>query len=540
MTMLQIKTEKNVSVYLRERSYGNYDGRMWSSMSEYTQYLEGTHSYNYLVGIALRNSGSISSIMNIRNVATTAYHLPYFTSMEEYKYDIQKSDTAYFGDGTEYSLYFYSYDGFGGTIKDLLGDYSDEELEYRAFVYENYLAIDDETLNYMNGLIAENGFDKNDAKIISTVAKYIQNSATYNLKYDRGLDGEHNIVIAFLETYKEGICQHYASAATLLFRALGIPARYTVGYMGQGVAGTWSDVTNKMAHAWVEVYIDTVGWIPVEVTGSDNSGGGGGGGAKPKELTIRPADVFLKYDGTGTVLKPGYELVGLDELLEKGYTYDVTVLGERDRPGITPSVIESFTLYDSTGADVTDKFKVTFATGKIQVYLDELFITTGSSEKVYDGTPLTNTACKLIGETMYGHTVTKAEAAGTLTDAGKTFNGYVLVINDEAGNDITDYYKVNATYGTLEVKQREIHIIANSASKEFDGTPLEDPGYTLEGEVVDGEYLTVAIKGSQTAIGRRENAIIGIELTDADDKSKLLNYKITYENGVLFVMPPMN
>lgn len=540
MTMLQIKTEKDVSVYLRERSYGNYDGRMWSSMSEYTQYLEGTHSYNYLVSIALQNSGLISTVMDIRNVATTAYHLPYFTSMQEHRYDIQKSDTAYFGDGTEYSLYFYSYDGFGGKIKDLLGDYSDEELAYRAFVYENYLTIDDETLSYMNGLIAENGFYKDDLKIISRVAKYIQNSAAYNLEYDRGLDGEDNIVIAFLDTYKEGICQHYASAATLLFRALGIPARYTVGYMGQGKTGVWSDVTNKMAHAWVEVYIDTIGWIPVEVTGSDNSGGGGGGGAMVKELTIRPADVFLKYDGTNTVLKPGYEVVGLEELLEKGYTYDVTVSGERSRPGITPSVIESFSLYDANGVEVTDNFKISFTTGKIQIYLEELFITTGSFEKIYDGTPLTNTACKLTGETLYGHTVTKVETAGSLTDAGKTYNGYVLVITDDGGNDITDYYKVNATYGILEVKQREIHIIANSATKEFDGTPLEDAGYTIVGEIAEGDYLEVVIKGSQTSIGKRENAVISIDLTDVDDKNKLLNYKITHENGVLFVMPPMN
>ena len=439
----------------------------------------------------------------------------------------------------EYSLYFYSYDGFGGKIKDLLGDYSDEELAYRAFVYENYLTIDDETLSYMNGLIAENGFYKDDLKIISRVAKYIQNSAAYNLNYDRGLDGEDNIVIAFLDTYKEGICQHYASAATLLFRALGIPARYTVGYMGQGKTGVWSDVTNKMAHAWVEVYIDTIGWIPVEVTGSDNSGGGGGG-AMVKELTIRPADVFLKYDGTNTVLKPGYGLVGLEDLLEKGYTYDVTVSGERSRPGITPSVIESFSLYDANGVEVTDNFKISFTTGKIQIYLEELFITTGSSEKIYDGTPLTNTACKLTGETLYGHTVTKVETAGSLTDAGKTYNGYVLVITDDGGNDITDYYKVNATYGILEVKQREIHIIANSATKEFDGTPLEDAGYTIVGEIAEGDYLEVVIKGSQTSIGKRENAVISIDLTDVDDKNKLLNYKITHENGVLFVMPPMN
>ena len=39
------------------------------------------------------------------------------------------------------------------------------------------------------------------------------------------MDDEADVVVAFLTKYKEGICQHYASAATLLFRELGIPAR---------------------------------------------------------------------------------------------------------------------------------------------------------------------------------------------------------------------------------------------------------------------------------------------------------------------------
>ena len=69
------------------------------------------------------------------------------------------------------------------------------------------------------------------------------------------------VVDGVLETYKEGICQHYASSATVLFRALGIPARYTIGYTTHATANEWVEVTTENAHAWVEVYIDGVGWI---------------------------------------------------------------------------------------------------------------------------------------------------------------------------------------------------------------------------------------------------------------------------------------
>ena len=74
------------------------------------------------------------------------------------------------------------------------------------------------------------GFYKKDMETVLKVADYIQKSAKYNLAYDRELDSESNVAVAFLDEYKEGVCQHYASAATLLYRAMGIPARYTVGF----------------------------------------------------------------------------------------------------------------------------------------------------------------------------------------------------------------------------------------------------------------------------------------------------------------------
>lgn len=59
----------------------------------------------------------------------------------------------------------------------------------------------------------------------------IQNAATYSLDYDPEMDQAANVAIAFLDQYREGVCTHYASAATLLYRTLGIPARYVEGFM---------------------------------------------------------------------------------------------------------------------------------------------------------------------------------------------------------------------------------------------------------------------------------------------------------------------
>ena len=59
---------------------------------------------------------------------------------------------------------------------------------------------------------------------------------------------------------------HFASAAALLLRLVGIPTRYVAGYVADIPASGKANVPDSNAHAWVEVYLDGYGWEPVEVT----------------------------------------------------------------------------------------------------------------------------------------------------------------------------------------------------------------------------------------------------------------------------------
>ena len=72
---------------------------------------------------------------------------------------------------------------------------------------------------------------------------------------------------------KSGYSVQFASAATLMFRMFGLPARYVVGYAApqslftQQADGSWHAVLqDDNAHAWAEVYIDGQGWTPMEMT----------------------------------------------------------------------------------------------------------------------------------------------------------------------------------------------------------------------------------------------------------------------------------
>lgn len=95
-----------------------------------------------------------------------------------------------------------------------------------------------------------------------------------NFKYDSRVylpeDGS-DYAEDFLFGTKTGNDVHFASAAVLLLRAAGIPARYAEGYLALA-GGSMGEVSirQKDEHAWAEIYLEGLGWIPLEtVPGKD-------------------------------------------------------------------------------------------------------------------------------------------------------------------------------------------------------------------------------------------------------------------------------
>ncbi len=72
---------------------------------------------------------------------------------------------------------------------------------------------------------------------------------------------------------KQGFCQQYASAMAFLVRAADIPARVAIGFTRGRETKGYISVTNKDAHAWVEVYFAGHGWVPFDPTPSTGTGG---------------------------------------------------------------------------------------------------------------------------------------------------------------------------------------------------------------------------------------------------------------------------
>ncbi|MFL5307250.1 MAG: DUF3488 and DUF4129 domain-containing transglutaminase family protein [Polyangia bacterium] len=72
----------------------------------------------------------------------------------------------------------------------------------------------------------------------------------------------------FLFAAPEGHCEYFASAAVLLLRAAGIPARYVTGFRGGewNALGHYVAVRGDRAHAWAEAFLPDAGWVRVDAT----------------------------------------------------------------------------------------------------------------------------------------------------------------------------------------------------------------------------------------------------------------------------------
>lgn len=101
------------------------------------------------------------------------------------------------------------------------------------------------------------------------IAEFVRQSASYDLDTPRMPGNVEDFALWFLEESDTGFCVHFASATVVLLRAAGIPARYVTGYMVTAKAGEPVTVREQSAHAWAEVYIGGMGWLPLEATPAD-------------------------------------------------------------------------------------------------------------------------------------------------------------------------------------------------------------------------------------------------------------------------------
>ena len=101
---------------------------------------------------------------------------------------------------------------------------------------------------------------------VQAICEYVKNSAAYDLNTQRMPKDAEDFTLWFLDESETGYCVHFATAATVLLRAAGVPARYVTGYSVEVQADVTTEVTGGDAHAWVEFLDDEQGWTVADPT----------------------------------------------------------------------------------------------------------------------------------------------------------------------------------------------------------------------------------------------------------------------------------
>lgn len=544
-------------IYLREMSFGNYTGRGFSSATPYNKTLDGLFGMSYLASSALAKENLISYEVHIR-YETERYFLPQYIEQTYYDYTVQSNDVWFAANEDEAKAYYYSFEYTGlNQPWGVPSEYSTIEAEYSEFVKSNYRDVPSTTRAYLQRIIKEQDFSKDDPQIISKVAKYIQNVATYNLDFNREMEElEDDVVVAFLTKYKEGVCRHYAMAATLLLREIGIPARYTVGVVANiQAAGVWQEIYSSSAHAWTEVYIDGVGWLALEVTPGYTSDDGEEPEPPKPEPPEEPEDpekpTIEIYPVTqrmefypGAVLYAKDEITGdkaFRDLLSLGYRYECVVNGSIDAIGYGESVIESFVLYDRLGVDVTDEYNIVFLKGTLHMYGEVLTISSHNLTTTYTGKPI---KCEEYDSTglLPNHILT-VSFRGQGTDAGSYANGYVYEIRDKNGNDVSYMYLVNVFYGTIKIEQINITIEADSTTmtmaelEAMGGIYYAEKWEITSGALLEGHTIEVELDGYIDDLGRCDSSVASVTIRNENGTDITTSYNIVYVDGEMSVEP---
>ena len=252
------------NIYLKGTAYADYRDNTWSIISDndVARYPQDFVPFTATIG----NNALTDTRVHMLNKSKIAY-VPYF--LESLPDNLNSVADVCVKNDTDKNEFYYSHYPFYAENTYRYNNSAEAE-NYKAFVYDTYLEIPRKTQIELRRIAEQEGFLDSELTVsekIEMVKNYISSSKTYSLKTPKMPSGK-DFATWFLNESDTGYCVHFATAGTLMLRALGIPARYVTGYYATAYANQTVTVTTDNAHAWVEYYSDTAGWIPLECTPS--------------------------------------------------------------------------------------------------------------------------------------------------------------------------------------------------------------------------------------------------------------------------------
>lgn len=233
----------------------------------------------YIENEAADGSSGMQQLTVERLNANSSYtYYPYDSYLNEY-YQVQAGDGYVAGQSEQDDVFsYYPRNTYKKVVEGWNLDESKSsvldrvEASYAAYAASGYLDVP-EGFEELEQQCREQDIKAGDVDgICEYIKAFLADGYTFSLDVPKLPEGE-DFVRYFLYESKTGYSTHYASAATLMFRMFGVPARYVVGYAApQNLFtaqpdGTYTAVLqDDNSHAWTEIYVEGEGWTPVEMT----------------------------------------------------------------------------------------------------------------------------------------------------------------------------------------------------------------------------------------------------------------------------------
>ncbi len=287
------------TIYLKGFTGGDYTGERWESADDTSVFITLYEQQNTdalptgFSSLAVMqnfyeelyyglNTRENLSSMHVRRQMAVSYaddsygplYTPYFS---------RQYDGAGFVSRSEMNYAFQYYEGKDMDIResDLQdGPYIQIMGAYEEAIRQVYTRVPEELVPRLTYMCRHNRQYETPEEVTALILELLNARAVYTLT-PGWTPMNKNPVEYFLFESGRGYCQHFASAATLMYRLFGVPARYATGYVvqpsdfRQQEDGSYlAEVTDRDAHAWPEIFVKDTGWTPVEVTPSQAEGSG--------------------------------------------------------------------------------------------------------------------------------------------------------------------------------------------------------------------------------------------------------------------------
>ena len=181
---------------------------------------------------------------------------------------------------------------------DGVKSYLQMESAYREFVYSYALTVPAEFRAQLGAVLDQCCESYGPADSLTKEQAQTATLAFLELCFD----GSDTIALPLADT-ADGTTYQYATVAALALRYYGVPARYVEGYTVKAAENEPVNVDASAAGAWVEVYQDGVGWLPLALTpGLEDLS------AEQTESGIKPVGAGKEGNGDGPRVTEGQEL----------------------------------------------------------------------------------------------------------------------------------------------------------------------------------------------------------------------------------------